>query len=241
MAYRPQVNGTTEQMVGTLTRAVKMYVEDVDQRDWDENAERLTFALNTAQDRIGGDTPFICCTLGTHDLRWRKWRYREPRRWRYGIQKQYQLAREQVNEKLREAIQERADRHNQTVRPHGIEIGSKKDMRVSWHTCDTILSMCWIRLGIAGTENRLFPLVNVSKIKSVRQFPDRPQIRLTIPNQDRYDFDEALLPEDSWIRDLDNNEYEVEKIVDMLSGRRTRYERTLREFVIYWKGYDEPT
>ncbi|POM63097.1 reverse transcriptase [Phytophthora palmivora] len=28
--------------------AVKMYVEDIDQRDWDEYAERLTFALNTA-------------------------------------------------------------------------------------------------------------------------------------------------------------------------------------------------
>ncbi|POM72694.1 LOW QUALITY PROTEIN: Helitron helicase-like protein [Phytophthora palmivora] len=51
MAYRPQANGTTERMVGTLTRAIKMYVEDVDQRDWDEYAERLTFALNTAQDR----------------------------------------------------------------------------------------------------------------------------------------------------------------------------------------------
>ncbi|POM75699.1 Reverse transcriptase [Phytophthora palmivora] len=57
MTYRPQANGTTERMVGTLTRAVKMYVEDVDQRDWDEYAERLSSALNTAQDRVRGDTP----------------------------------------------------------------------------------------------------------------------------------------------------------------------------------------
>jgi ribonuclease HI/transposase InsO family protein len=49
MAYRPQANGTAERMVQTLTRAVKMYVADVNQQDWDEYAEHLTFALNTAR------------------------------------------------------------------------------------------------------------------------------------------------------------------------------------------------
>lgn len=33
MAYRPQVNGTAERMVQTLTRALKMYVKDVNQQD----------------------------------------------------------------------------------------------------------------------------------------------------------------------------------------------------------------
>ncbi|OWY97810.1 reverse transcriptase, partial [Phytophthora megakarya] len=55
MAYRPQANGTAERMVQTATRALKMYVRDLDQRDWDEYAERLTFAINTAHDRIRGD------------------------------------------------------------------------------------------------------------------------------------------------------------------------------------------
>ncbi|GMG14882.1 unnamed protein product [Phytophthora fragariaefolia] len=45
-------------MVQTTTQSIKMFVEDLDQRDWDEYAERLTFAINTAQDRIRGDTPF---------------------------------------------------------------------------------------------------------------------------------------------------------------------------------------
>ncbi|KAE8973361.1 hypothetical protein PF011_g25284 [Phytophthora fragariae] len=48
MAYRPQANGTAERMVQTTTRALKMYVQELDQRDWDEYAERLTFAINTA-------------------------------------------------------------------------------------------------------------------------------------------------------------------------------------------------
>lgn len=58
LAYRPQANGTAERMVQTLTRAVKMYVADDAQRDWDEYAERLTFAFNTAHDRVGQETPF---------------------------------------------------------------------------------------------------------------------------------------------------------------------------------------
>ncbi|POM81110.1 Hypothetical protein PHPALM_977 [Phytophthora palmivora] len=113
-----------------------------------------------------------------------------------------------------------------------------------WHGPFRVLELVdehAIRLEIAGTEYRLFPVVHISKIKPVRQFPDRPQTRLTIPDQDRYDFDEELLSEDSWIRDLDNGEYEVEKIVDMRSGRSTRYGRPLREFLVHWKGYDEPT
>ncbi|POM68506.1 LOW QUALITY PROTEIN: Reverse transcriptase [Phytophthora palmivora] len=133
MAYRPQANGTTERMVGTSTRAVKMYVEDIDQRDWDDYAERLTFALNTAQDRVRGDTAFYLLhgwdprsTLEAMlPLGSTRRRDRELRRWRYRIQKQYQQAREQVNERLRDAIQERAERHNETVLPHKIEVGTQ--------------------------------------------------------------------------------------------------------------------
>ncbi|POM79945.1 Reverse transcriptase [Phytophthora palmivora] len=219
MAYRPQANGTTERMVGTLTRAVKMYV---DQRDWDEYAEHLTFALNTAQDRVRGDTPFYLLhgwdprsmleamiPLGST-----RRRDREPRRWRYRIQKQYQQAREHVNQKLRDAIQERADRHNETVRPHEIEVGTQmwlcldrvkeryaRKLAHMWHGPFRVLELVEehaIRLEIAGTEYRLFPVVHVSKIKPVRQFPDRPKTRR--------------------IRDLDNDEYKVKKIVDIDLG-----------------------
>ncbi|POM76148.1 Reverse transcriptase [Phytophthora palmivora] len=250
MAYRPQANGTTERMVGTLTRAVKIYVEDIDQRDWDEYAERLTFALNTAQDRVRGDTPFYLLhgwdqrsTLEAMiPLGSTRRRDREPRRWRYRIQKQYQQARE-------------GDRHNETVRPREIEVvtqvwlyldrvkeGYARKLPHMWHGPFRVLELVEghaVRLDIAGTEYRLFPVVHVSKIKPVRQFPDRLQMRLTIQDQDRYDIDEALLPEDSWIRDIDNDEYEVEKIVDMRSGKRTRFGRTL--LLGSWKGYDEPT
>ncbi|OWY90906.1 reverse transcriptase [Phytophthora megakarya] len=71
MAYRPQANGTAERMVQTATRALKMYVRDLDQKDWDEYAERLTFAINTAHDRIRGDTPTFWFMGGIRDRPWR--------------------------------------------------------------------------------------------------------------------------------------------------------------------------
>ncbi|KAE9270066.1 hypothetical protein PR003_g30953 [Phytophthora rubi] len=97
------------------------------------------------------------------------------------------------------------------------------------------------RLETAGTDYRLFPVVHVSKLKPVRMLSDRPTVTLTAGNEDRLDFDEALLPEDSWDQELEEGEYEVERIGDMRTGRRTRYGRTLREFQVYWRGYDDPT
>jgi hypothetical protein len=161
MAYRPQVNGTAERMVQTVTRAIKMYVEDENQRDWDEYAERLTFAVNTAHDRIRGDTPFYLVhgwdprtTLeATLPLGSTRRRDRDPRRWRYRIQKYYRQARADVNEKLRKAIAGRADQHNEDVDPHSIVEGSrvwlyldrvKEVTRESWRTCGMDRSEWWI-------------------------------------------------------------------------------------------------
>ncbi|GMF58964.1 unnamed protein product [Phytophthora fragariaefolia] len=97
------------------------------------------------------------------------------------------------------------------------------------------------RIEIAGSEYRLFPIVHVAKLKLVRRFPDRPHVELVTDGVDRLDFDEALLPEDSWGSTLAEDEFEVEQIVDVRSGRRTRYGRVHRAFLVYWKGYAEPT
>ncbi|EGZ06604.1 hypothetical protein PHYSODRAFT_341850 [Phytophthora sojae] len=263
MAYRPQANGTADRMVQTATRALNMFVEDLDQRDWDEYAERLTFAINTAQDRVCGDSPFYlvhgwdprstleaAIPLGTRT------RDRDHRRWRYRIQKLYDQARSQVNARLREAITDRADRHNEEVRPQSIEAGSQvwlyldrvkegyaRKLAHLWHSPFRVaekVNEYTMNLQIAGTDYHLFPIVHVSKLKLVRDFPDRPQIALTVDEADRLDFGEVLLPEDSWAPDRDSNECEVEKITDTRTGRRTRYGRTYREFLVHWKGYDEP-
>ncbi|GMF54403.1 unnamed protein product [Phytophthora fragariaefolia] len=58
LAYRPQANGAAERMVQTVVRVVKMHITDIDQRYWDEYAERLTFVVNTPYDRTRDETPF---------------------------------------------------------------------------------------------------------------------------------------------------------------------------------------
>ena len=85
-----------------------------------------------------------------------------------------------------------------------------------------------VRLEIAGSPYRLFPVVHVSKLKPVRVLPERPANLMNVEEADRVDFDEALLPEDSWEGDLEEGEFEVEKIVDVRSGRKTRYGRVHR-------------
>ncbi|POM75561.1 LOW QUALITY PROTEIN: Reverse transcriptase [Phytophthora palmivora] len=267
MAYRPQANGSAERMVQTTTRAIKMCVQDLDQRDWDEYAERITFAINTAHDRIRGETPFYMVhgwdprstleavipvgSTRRHD--------RDPRRWRYRIQRYYQQVREQVNQRLREAISDRADLHNQEIRPHQLEVGSRvwlyldrvkegyaKKLAHLGHGPFRIVEKVGehaVKLEIAGSEYHIFPMVHVNKLKLVKEYPDRPLMRLNVSDsiQDRLDFDKDLLPGGSWIQDRDPDEYEVEKITDMRSGRRTRYGRIYREFLVHWRGYEDPT
>uniref|UniRef100_A0AAV1UT41 Reverse transcriptase n=1 Tax=Peronospora matthiolae TaxID=2874970 RepID=A0AAV1UT41_9STRA len=104
MACQTQANGTAARMLQTLTRALKMYVTDTDQMDWDEYAERLTFAIPMEQDRIRGDTPFYLIhgwdprsTLEANlALGSTKRRDQDPRRWRYRMKRHYQRAREAV-------------------------------------------------------------------------------------------------------------------------------------------------
>ncbi|KAJ8524704.1 hypothetical protein ON010_g16412 [Phytophthora cinnamomi] len=59
LAYRPQANGAAERMMQSIARAIKMYIADIDQRDWNEYAERLTFALKKAHDRTRDETLFF--------------------------------------------------------------------------------------------------------------------------------------------------------------------------------------
>ncbi|OWY94422.1 reverse transcriptase [Phytophthora megakarya] len=268
MANRPQANGFAELMVQTTTRALKMYVQDLDQRDWDEYAERPTFAINTARDRIRGETHFYMIhgwdprstpeavipvgSTRRHD--------RDPRRWRYRMQKYYQQAREQVNQRLREAIVDRANTHNDLAQPHPVESGSRvwlypdrvregyaKKLAHLWHGPFRVAEKIGeyaVKLEVAGSAYSIFPVVHVSKIKLVKAFPDRPIARRNGSEEDRVDFDEALLPEDSWsswIQDRDPDEYEVERISNMRTGKRTRYGRIYREFLVHWRGYKDPT
>ncbi|KAG3186007.1 hypothetical protein C6341_g4133 [Phytophthora cactorum] len=216
MACRPQANGPAGRMVQAITRALKMYVQDRDQKDWDEYAERLTFAINTAQDRIRGDTPFYLVhgwdprsTLeASIPVDSTKRRDRDPRRWRYQIQRHYQQARSQIQAGSQVWLY--LDR---------VKGGYTRKLAHRWHgpfrVADKIGEHA-VRLEAGGTEYRLFPVVHVSKLKLVKEYPDRPRARIT-------------------------DEFEIEKITDMRSGKRTRYDQIYREFPVHWRGYEDPS
>jgi hypothetical protein len=53
------------------------------------------------------------------------------------------------------------------------------------------------------------------------------------------EFDEALLPEDSWYEEGVDDEYEVEEVLDCRYKQRTRNGRRQREYLIKWVGYDD--
>ncbi|OWZ07070.1 reverse transcriptase, partial [Phytophthora megakarya] len=207
LAYRPQANGAAERMVQTIARAIKMYMADIDQRDWDQYAERLTYALNTAHDRTRDETPFFLV---------------------HGWDPRSTLERSDASLWL----------YLDRVKP-----GYARKLAHMWHgpfRVVELVSAYAVRLETNGTPYQLFPIVHVSKLKPVREFPSRPELRLTVPVNERFDFDEELLPEDSWeTRDVGEDVYEVEQILDTREGRMTRYGRTRRKFRVKWRGYDE--
>ncbi|OWZ10931.1 hypothetical protein PHMEG_00016126 [Phytophthora megakarya] len=142
------------------------------------------------------------------------------RRWRY-------RSRKQVNARLREVIADRTSRHNEGVGSHRIEAGSRGYARKLvhlWHEPFRVaekINEFTIKLEIAGTGYQIFPVVHVSKLRLVREIPDRPRVELTVNESDRLDFDEVLLPKDSWVPDLGADDYQVEQISDVRSGKKT--------------------
>ena len=57
---------------------------------------------------------------------------------------------------------------------------------------------------------------------------------------DRVDFDECLFPAGNWFRELKEGIYEVEEIMESRTGKKTRYGLQQREFLVRWKGYEDP-
>ncbi|OWY90996.1 hypothetical protein PHMEG_00040604 [Phytophthora megakarya] len=153
------------------------------------------------------------------------------------IQRHYQVARAQSLELVREAVDTRAARQNAHASEHAIERGSRvwlyldrvkpgyaRKLAHMWHgpfRVAELVSAYAVRLETHGTPYQLFPIVHVSKLN---------------PSENSGHGRHC----DSWeARDVDEGVYEVEQILDVREGRKTRYGRTRREFHVKWSGYDE--
>ncbi|GMF56274.1 unnamed protein product [Phytophthora fragariaefolia] len=88
---------------------------------------------------------------------------------------------------------------------------------------------------------RFYPAVHVSRLKAVDELGERPTTRLRpeLGEAGRIDFDEELLPEDSWEPDENEDKYEVEAILDDELPLSTSTVRAQRTFKVKWVGHDE--
>ncbi|GMF52911.1 unnamed protein product [Phytophthora fragariaefolia] len=268
LAYRPQANGQQEQSVQTVIRSVRAYVAELDQSDWDEHAERLMFAPNTSFDATRLDTPFYLVhgwdAQGTLSAMLGPKPSSVPERsayeWRRKMQRDYSYAQacaenmQKKAKKMRSEAQtlkwqELSDRIKVGFKVGdavwlyipNVQPGLSRKLAHMWHGPFRIEEMhdnFRVKLKVKDTGYRVNPWVRVSRLKPRALFPKRPTEEVEVAEDD--DFDAALLPEDSWEPDALNDEYEVEKILDLRWVKRTRTSRRIREYKVKWKGYDEP-
>ncbi|KAE9174798.1 hypothetical protein PF002_g28950 [Phytophthora fragariae] len=268
LAYRPQANGQQERSVQTVIRSVRAYVAESDQSDWDEHAERLMFALNTSYDASRLDTPFYLVhgwdAKGTVSVMLGPRPYSVPERsayeWRRKFQRDYSYAQACAEDLQKKAKRARSDEQTQKWKELSdrlksgfhvgdavwlyipkVQTGLSRKLAHLWHGPFRIAEMhddFRVKLKVENTGYRVNPWVHVSRLKPRVLHPKRPSVQIDVDEDD--DFDTALLPEDSWEADNDNDEYEVEKILDLRWSKRTRTSKRVREYLVKWKGYDEP-
>ncbi|POM64561.1 LOW QUALITY PROTEIN: Hypothetical protein PHPALM_19882 [Phytophthora palmivora] len=90
---------------------------------------------------------------------------------------------------------------------------------------------------------RFYPVIHVSRLKKGVDTKKRPTTRVIaeLEEDQRFDFDEELLPEDSWEPDEGASQYEVEAILDDELPLSTSTARNERRFKVKWVGYEEPS
>ncbi|KAJ0391367.1 hypothetical protein P43SY_010796 [Pythium insidiosum] len=177
-----------------LMRAVRLFVADPDQRDWDY-AERLVFALNTSYDRTRRDTTF------------------------------YLLHGWDARTTLETVVPLPDEVESLPVRP-----GVSKELAHLWHGPFRILERVdqhLVRLEVDNVTYKFFPMVHTSRLKLWRVFSGRPTEALVDPGSTRLDFDEALLPEDSFDPDEARGDWVPEADLNA-AGLLDDYEQEMR-------------
>ncbi|KAH9073985.1 hypothetical protein Ae201684P_015885 [Aphanomyces euteiches] len=251
-AYRPQENGTAKRAIQTLVRSVKLYVTDPRQRDGDEYAVRLTFAINTTPSATRGDTPFYLMhgwdpfTTITASLPATKSGDHEANRCRSQLHQQHVFCKAMAHDLLCQAEKRRAEAHNAQLPPavderikfgdlvwvyiDQVKAGVKKKLAHLWHGPFRVLdkkhdyaSVFEIQGRLALRNNRFHAEVHDSRLKPQRVFQLRPTERMD--GQPPVDFDEGLyLPPDSF--ELDPDEPHVFGI------RAVRYTDHIKEYEV---------
>jgi hypothetical protein len=88
---------------------------------------------------------------------------------------------------------------------------------------------------------RFYPVVHVARLKPRALTPDRPSTELSEPTLPRLDFDEELLPEDSFEPSSEADVWEVDALLDDRTQRDRKFSRIKRQFLVRWKGNYDPS
>ncbi|OWZ11844.1 hypothetical protein PHMEG_00015080 [Phytophthora megakarya] len=212
-------------------QSVKVYVEDPLQQDWDEIAERLVFAINNTHDMTRKETPFYLVhgwdahtTLRAMATSMKRGvgKQTEALAWRRVINRQQQIALEmakeyQAVEKARRARihNEKLSRKEQAAVPKGVNDDSPDE----------------------DSEPKVKR--KVEEFAYELELPAR--LAQDVAEEARFDFDEELLPEDSWMPDEVAGEFEVEAILDDRTPMSTSTDRPVREFEVKRVAYESTT
>ncbi|GMF36923.1 unnamed protein product [Phytophthora lilii] len=224
LSYRPQANGQQERSVKTVMQSVRVYAEDPLQQDWDEIAERLVFAINNSFDLTQNETPFYLVhgwdarstlkAMAT-SLRQGSGKQTDALKWRREVNRHHEIAL-----KMAQTYQAHesspSSRTQRELESSGTGSYSAPREPSADASNDQPGGTDATNKAPKPTRIPLLPVVHVSRPKPVNEYGDRPKTRWApdITENSRFDFDEELLPEDSWEPDHLAGEYEVEAILD---------------------------
>ena len=267
LAYRPQSNGSAENAIRQVMGAVKMYLEETDQSDWDDVGQAICQSQNSSFDFVRKDTSqFLFMGFDAEtpltamipredpDGKWT-----DAKLWRNKIWRQHQIGKQIALDLIIEAKEARKDKHNENLRetaidkiihegdrvwvyvPH-VRKGYTKKLAHLWHGPYRVLEIIDdIKLKLlTPKEARFHPEIHIGRVKKCMEEWERPTGTVDIDLNEAL-FDEALLPEDSWEPDAEANEYEVEEILEKRVIRKTRRKRSTPEYLVKWKGHRQPT
>ncbi|KAH9116111.1 hypothetical protein AeMF1_009916 [Aphanomyces euteiches] len=263
-AYRPQANGTAERAIQMMVRAVRHYVQDPKQRDWDKWAERLVFAMNTSISATRRETPFflmhgwdphttITAGLPTVNTEVEQ----EAYRWRLQVHQQQVYCNAMVRDLVATTIAERARRHNDKLRAgvdgriqvgdavwlyiDQVKPGVKVKLAHRWHGTFRVLSRpngysseLERKAQHTGRNYRFHAVVHDSRLKLRREFLQRPVEMLE--NVSPVDLDaELTLPDDSFIGGRPDRDEVLRGRPGIIAVRNVRHRNGVKEYEAQFK------
>ena len=266
LAYRPQGNAQNERVHPVIYGALKMFCEEIDMSDWKWKYAYLEFAINTAWNAERIETSFYLLYGWDAMAPMEAMMDRPVERFlmkkdtatntRREMQRDVQKARKIIQENIELHWLKQIDDYNEQVKGKPFREGERvwlyvntlprdipKKLTHRWHGPFRILKVyndgIYYKIELSPGYAQVFDKVHFNRLKRCYDAFKRPDSDPDDTSMQPWDFDEALLPEDSFEPDEEEGIFEVEKILDRRDVARTRSGIAKREYLIKWKGYDE--